>query len=182
MRRRMTLRRSNRHTGLQSVDLHSRPPRSPGILATLGATPTGSGWGYEFMWDGVRAISYIEPFGARVFSRNDREVTGSYPELRETVRLLGDRQAVLDGEIIALDTAGRPSFAQLQRRMHVHEPLQRANTRYGLLPAALLVGQAARRYWLMTPPRTRVRRSGPSNATMSGSWLGGCWSRLWCGR
>jgi hypothetical protein len=152
------------------------------MLATLGATPTGPGWGYEFKWDGVRAISYIEPFGARVLSRNDREVTGSYPELRETVRLLGDRQAVLDGEIVALDTAGRPSFAQLQRRMHVHEPLQRANTRYGLLPAALLVGQAARRYWLMTPPRTRVRRSGPSNATMSGSWLGGCWSRLWCGR
>ena len=66
------------------------------MLATLGATPTGPGWGYEFKWDGVRAISYIEPFGARVLSRNDREVTGSYPELRETVRLLGDRQAVLD--------------------------------------------------------------------------------------
>jgi ATP-dependent DNA ligase len=81
------------------------------MLATLGATPTGPGWGYEFKWDGVRAISYIEPFGARVLSRNDREVTGSYPELRETVRLLGDRQAVLDGEIVALDTAGRPSFA-----------------------------------------------------------------------
>src|SRR4051812_19219085 len=92
------------------------------MLATLGATPTGPGWGYEFKWDGVRAICYIDASGTRLLSRNDRDVTGSYPELHEVVRLLADRQAVLDGEIVALDAAGRPSFAHLQRRMHVHEP------------------------------------------------------------
>jgi bifunctional non-homologous end joining protein LigD len=92
------------------------------MLATLGVTPVAAGWGYEFKWDGVRAITYIDRSGARVLSRNDRDVTGTYPELRELVRLLGRHQVVLDGEIVALDSAGRPSFAQLQRRMHVHEP------------------------------------------------------------
>jgi bifunctional non-homologous end joining protein LigD len=92
------------------------------MLATLGTTPVVAGWGYEFKWDGVRAIAYVDRSGARVLSRNDRDVTGAYPELRELAGLLGRHQAVLDGEIVALDAAGRPSFAQLQRRMHVHEP------------------------------------------------------------
>src|SRR3954447_8429841 len=92
------------------------------MLATLGPTPVAAGWGYEFKWDGVRAITYIDRSGVTVLSRNDRDVTGTYPELRELGRLLGGHQVVLDGEIVALDRAGRPSFAQLQRRMHVQEP------------------------------------------------------------
>ncbi len=92
------------------------------MLATAGAAPAGAGWGYEFKWDGVRAVTYAEPPLVRVLSRNDRDVTGSYPELEEVAALLGGRPAVLDGEIVALDQAGRPSFAQLQRRMHVSGP------------------------------------------------------------
>jgi bifunctional non-homologous end joining protein LigD len=92
------------------------------MLATLGTAPTGPGWAYEFKWDGVRAITYIEHSTVRVLSRNDRDVTASYPELGETARLLAGRSAILDGEIVALDPDGRPSFAQLQRRMHVTEP------------------------------------------------------------
>jgi bifunctional non-homologous end joining protein LigD len=97
------------------------PPISP-MLATLGDLPTGGGWAYEYKWDGVRAIAYADGTGVRLYSRNDRDVTASYPELREVARLLDGRAAVLDGEVVALDLAGRPSFAQLQRRMHVVEP------------------------------------------------------------
>jgi bifunctional non-homologous end joining protein LigD len=94
----------------------------PPMLATLGALPTGPGWAYEFKWDGVRAVTYVQPGGVWVYTRNDRDVTTTYPELAELTGLLGQRRVILDGEIVALDPVGRPSFAQLQRRMHVVAP------------------------------------------------------------
>ncbi|MEV4657296.1 non-homologous end-joining DNA ligase [Micromonospora sp. NPDC049301] len=91
------------------------------MLATAGALPGGSGWAYEFKWDGVRAIGYVSK-GVRLLSRNDRDITAAYPELGELGQLLTGRQAVLDGEIVALDGKGRPSFSALQHRMHVRAP------------------------------------------------------------
>jgi bifunctional non-homologous end joining protein LigD len=92
------------------------------MLATPGPAPSGSGWAYEFKWDGVRAVTYGEGRTLTALTRNDRDVTVSYPELREVADLLGGRDAIVDGEIVALDGDGVPSFAQLQRRMHVAEP------------------------------------------------------------
>src|SRR5689334_24082893 len=92
------------------------------MLATPGALPAGPGWTYEFKWDGVRAVSYLDRHTVRVMSRNDLDVTASYPELVELLDLLAERRAVLDGEIVALDDAGRPSFPVLQQRMHVRVP------------------------------------------------------------
>ena len=92
------------------------------MLATPGALPAGPGWTYEFKWDGVRAVSYLDRHTVRVMSRNDLDVTASYPELVELLDLLAERRAVLDGEIVALDDAGRPSFPVLQQRMHVRQP------------------------------------------------------------
>ncbi len=94
----------------------------PPMLATAGTAPAGPGWAYEYKWDGVRAVVHAAGQRVRVFSRNDRDVTASYPEITEVAGLLDGRAAVLDGEIVALDPAGRPSFAELQRRMHVHGP------------------------------------------------------------
>jgi hypothetical protein len=51
------------------------------MLATLGTLPTGPGWAYEFKWDGVRAITYLQSGGQWVYTRNDRNVTATYPEL-----------------------------------------------------------------------------------------------------
>jgi bifunctional non-homologous end joining protein LigD len=76
-------------------------------------------YGYEFKWDGVRAVVYVHGGRPRVLSRNDRDVTGSYPELRAMAEALGSREVVLDGEIVAFDEQGRPSFGTLQTRMHV---------------------------------------------------------------
>ena len=81
-------------------------------------------YGYEFKWDGVRAVVYVDGGRPRVLSRNDRDVTVSYPELRLLAESLGARQVVLDGEIVALDGAGRPSFEALQSRMHVTNSAQ----------------------------------------------------------
>jgi len=76
-------------------------------------------WGYEFKWDGVRAVVYVDGGRPRALSRNDRDITATYPELREMAESLGATQVVLDGELVALDAAGRPSFGALQSRMHV---------------------------------------------------------------
>jgi bifunctional non-homologous end joining protein LigD len=81
-------------------------------------------WAYEFKWDGVRATMYVEGGRARVLSRNDKDVTATYPELRELAESLGARQVILDGEIVAMDDAGRPSFGALQPRMHVTQTAQ----------------------------------------------------------
>jgi bifunctional non-homologous end joining protein LigD len=93
------------------------------MLATPGALPApDAGWGFEFKWDGIRTMAYVSSGRMRLVSRNDHDVTVSYPELRHAGEVLGSRDAVLDGEIVAFDLSGRPSFAILQPRMHVADP------------------------------------------------------------
>jgi bifunctional non-homologous end joining protein LigD len=92
------------------------------MLATLGEVPRGDDWAYEMKWDGVRAMVYVEPGDVRVISRNDRDVTGSYPEVTRLGELLPGRRAVIDGEIVSLGADGAPSFGALQQRMHVRTP------------------------------------------------------------
>lgn len=90
------------------------------MLATSGdAPPTGPGWAWELKWDGVRALAYVEGGRLRLVSRNGNDVTARYPETRGLGAALGARQAVLDGEIVAFDEAGRPDFERLQPRIHV---------------------------------------------------------------
>jgi bifunctional non-homologous end joining protein LigD len=92
------------------------------MLATLGALPPPPGWGYEFKWDGVRAVVHLDRGRIQVISRNERDVTASYPELRSLLTRFPRRRVILDGEIVALDRSGAPSFSLLQQRMHVRTP------------------------------------------------------------
>jgi len=99
------------------------------MLATLGELPAAAQddrWAYEMKWDGMRAIVRIAGGELTVYSRNDRDVTVSYPELRPLAEVFGGEQAMLDGEIVAFDPAGRPSFRLLQDRMHVSSAAQAA--------------------------------------------------------
>ncbi|PZS27636.1 MAG: DNA ligase [Pseudonocardiales bacterium] len=92
------------------------------MLATPGTLPPPEheqGWAYEMKWDGVRAVVYVDGGRARAMSRNDIDMTVSYPELRALGLALGTTQVVLDGELVAFDAQGRPSFSALQQRMHV---------------------------------------------------------------
>jgi bifunctional non-homologous end joining protein LigD len=80
-------------------------------------------YGWEFKWDGVRAIAYVSGTSVRLVSRNDKQMAGSYPELAVLAgRVRGP--VILDGEIVAL-RAGRPDFGRLQSRMHVRQPSAR---------------------------------------------------------
>jgi bifunctional non-homologous end joining protein LigD len=76
-------------------------------------------WAFEVKWDGVRAIAYSQPGRFRLEGRRLADMTERYPELRPLNRALGSRDAVLDGEIVAFDENGRPSFERLQSRMHL---------------------------------------------------------------
>jgi bifunctional non-homologous end joining protein LigD len=98
------------------------PGRVEPMLAVSGAMPADPArYGFEFKWDGVRALVYVSGGRLLMRSRNQIDITARYPELEPLGKSLGRRQVLLDGEIIAL-RGGRPSFAQLQRRMHVNNP------------------------------------------------------------
>jgi len=89
------------------------------MLATLGTLPKDDdAWAYEFKWDGIRALSYVDGGRIRVESRNGNDLTNSFPELRALGEQLGSRRVILDGEIVAFDNDGRPRFQLLQPRIH----------------------------------------------------------------
>jgi bifunctional non-homologous end joining protein LigD len=110
-----------RDPSAEPFDLDRFPVIRP-MVAVLGdALPDDdAAWGYEFKWDGVRAVSYLAGDRIRLLSRNDRDITASYPEVLPPLRDVRD-PVVLDGELVAF-VDGRPSFAELQRRMHVWRP------------------------------------------------------------
>jgi bifunctional non-homologous end joining protein LigD len=94
------------------------------MLATLARElPRDDGrWGYEFKWDGVRALVFVHDGEVRVQGRSQRDFTVQYPEVTGLGAVLGARDVVLDGEVVALGPDGTPSFQVLQRRMHVVSP------------------------------------------------------------
>jgi bifunctional non-homologous end joining protein LigD len=95
------------------------------MLARTGPLPRDDrAWAYEIKWDGVRAIAYSTPGELRLESRNLKEISAQYPELTRLNRALSSHSAILDGEIVAFDERGLPSFAALQRRMHVGSSAQ----------------------------------------------------------
>jgi bifunctional non-homologous end joining protein LigD len=95
-------------------------PLTP-MLATPGTLPPPAqddAWGYEFKWDGVRAISVVEAGTVALWARSGTDITARYPELGRLPNTIAGRDAVVDGEIVALDARGRPDFGALQGRMH----------------------------------------------------------------
>jgi bifunctional non-homologous end joining protein LigD len=96
------------------------PERIVPMFAKLGPLPRDQErWAFEIKWDGIRAIAYCTPERLRLETRNLNEVTVRYPELHGLNAALAPHEAVLDGEIVAFDDAGRPSFQRLQGRMHL---------------------------------------------------------------
>lgn len=76
-------------------------------------------WGFEVKWDGVRAVLSFDGSATTLRGRSGRDMTASYPELAAASL---SRPLILDGEIVALDSEGRPSFERLQRRMNLTSP------------------------------------------------------------
>lgn len=74
---------------------------------------------YEIKFDGIRALIYIGPKDFQIISRNGRDITYLYPELKNVSQNITEK-LVLDGEIISM-RAGKPDFSQLQKRSHLKE-------------------------------------------------------------
>jgi len=103
----------------EDPDAGPLPERVQPMLARPGTLPHGDEWRFEIKWDGARVLAHSRPGHLLLRSRNLNDVTAQYPELHALQRALGEHRAVLDGEVVAFDDEGRPSFAALQRRMHV---------------------------------------------------------------
>ncbi len=91
------------------------------MLAELGkGNPlSGKEWLYEIKWDGVRAVCFLDGNSLRILARSGNDITRQYPELSVLSHHLKAHQAIVDGEIAALDEKGRPNFERLQERMHL---------------------------------------------------------------
>lgn len=96
------------------------PERVKPMLARSGGLPRKEEqFGFEVKWDGIRTVLFCDHGHVELQGRNLTDFTPRYPEVRELARELGARRIVLDGEIVAFDEEGRPSFERLQARMHL---------------------------------------------------------------
>ncbi|HZQ45855.1 MAG TPA: non-homologous end-joining DNA ligase [Verrucomicrobiae bacterium] len=87
------------------------PPMKCELVKEL---PKGPEWIYEIKFDGVRALAVKTSRGVSIVSRSAKDLTGKYPPVTEALRKLPCREAVLDGEIVAVDAQGRSEFQLLQ--------------------------------------------------------------------
>jgi bifunctional non-homologous end joining protein LigD len=93
------------------------------MLATLEEKPfSRAGWVFEIKYDGVRVIAERRGEEVRMLGRSGEDITARYPEIAEALGALMVESVVLDGEIVAHDASGRPSFGRLQKRMLLSRP------------------------------------------------------------
>lgn len=104
----------------------NKPLAAPSFVTPMAAVavkqlPEGEGWLYEVKFDGYRALIIKDGSHVQLQSRNHKDLTPMYPGIAAAALNLGADQAVVDGEIVALDETGRPRFQALQHRgSHPH--------------------------------------------------------------
>jgi bifunctional non-homologous end joining protein LigD len=109
---------------------HGTPPKNDPLLSKIAPMLASAAdepfdspdFTYEPKWDGVRTIAFVDGGEVRLQTRNLLDCTKQYPEATQAAEALtGAYHAILDGEIVALDEKGVPSFQRLQPRMHVSD-------------------------------------------------------------
>ncbi|MDF9877608.1 ATP-dependent DNA ligase [Cellulosimicrobium cellulans] len=92
--------------------------------ASAGDLHDGDAWAFEMKWDGFRALAHVSHGQVRLVSRSGKDMTVTYPELQALAEQVPAEAlpVVLDGEIVALDARGRPSFRRLQQRANIAKP------------------------------------------------------------
>src|SRR5262245_57552782 len=103
--------------------LNTGPSKQPQAIASwiepmlakpVKILPVGGDWLYELKLDGYRALAIRDGDHLSLVSRTQNDLAARFPTVVEALRRLKPRQFVLDGEIVALDERGRPSFQKLQ--------------------------------------------------------------------
>ncbi len=153
------------------------PKRVEPMLATLaGSLPEGGEWTYEIKWDGFRGICFLEAGKLRIVSRNGHLLNRQFSELENLVESISADTAIVDGEIVAFDADGRPSFSLLQQRTgfvdtgsREHAPLAFIAfdliylNGYDLREVALSERQRLLRSVIRTGPHVRVSQTLPGS-------------------
>jgi bifunctional non-homologous end joining protein LigD len=109
----------------------------PTVIHPMLATPTGKAfddpdWLFEIKWDGYRAVAFVEDGRVRLVSRNQNDLTAQFPELGNLPQFVKAQRAIIDGEIVALDEEGRPSFSLMQQRTGFQPGKRRLPRREGV--------------------------------------------------
>jgi DNA ligase D-like protein (predicted ligase)/DNA ligase D-like protein (predicted polymerase)/DNA ligase D-like protein (predicted 3'-phosphoesterase) len=122
----------------QTAPLIASPTRFQPMLAEGGHRPfDDDGWWFEPKLDGIRCLAELSTGETVLRTRTGRDASETYPELHMIHELVDQVNAVIDGEIVALDDEGRDSFETLQQRMNLRNPrdIERARKR---IPVALV--------------------------------------------
>src|SRR5688572_23243911 len=108
----------------ESTPSYPLPTFRPFQLCTLTDTiPVGAGWLFEMKFDGYRAQIAISGSDVRVYTRNGHDWTRQFKVILDPLRSLTKGSALLDGEIVAVDTAGRTNFSMLKTGIGAGIPL-----------------------------------------------------------
>lgn len=99
----------------------SRMPQklSPMLATLVDKPPASDDWLYEVKWDGYRLECFIRNGEVRLVSRNHNDLTALFPGVAAKLADLGVENAIIDGEIVALDEHGLPSFQLLQNSTNI---------------------------------------------------------------
>jgi bifunctional non-homologous end joining protein LigD len=111
--------------GRDSVQAIDFPEQVEPMLATLvDAKHFGdeSCWAFEMKWDGVRTVAYLAGGRVKLLSRKGRDDTNAYFDVADELTKINVRTAILDGEVVVTDSAGRPNFGLLQHRINLTKP------------------------------------------------------------
>ena len=157
----------------QDPERKPMPEHIEPMMAKLGSAipKPDTPWGFEFKWDGIRALSYVEGGRVRLVSRSGEDITPRYPEVHAMGRAIGSREVILDGEVVALDDKGRPSFEQIQQRMGLTSESQ-VRRMVKLVPVTYMVFDLLWQdgHALMPQPYTERRRMLAALKLAGDSW------------
>lgn len=98
----------------------------PGFFAPMGANlsnrvPKGKDWIFEVKWDGIRGLLHFDHGSLSIYTRNNNRCEKQYPELQVLPHYVDAEQAILDGEIVVLDSGGVSHFEMIQPRIHLKD-------------------------------------------------------------
>ena len=104
----------------------------PMLAASAAKAFNDPGWLFEIKWDGYRAVAFLDDGRVRLVSRNQNDLTAQFSELKSLPQFVKVQRAILDGEIVALDDEGRPSFSLMQQRTGFQPGKRRLPRREGV--------------------------------------------------
>jgi len=114
---------ASRHNTSFDTSVYADCVIKPMLATAAKSLPTGPEWTYEVKWDGYRTLAIKEGTAVRLISRNLNNISKQYPGVVQAVGAIEAKRAILDGELVAVDEHGRPSFQALQHRASTPLPV-----------------------------------------------------------